>query len=43
MLIDIIYIVLTIVGIVLAIVLVNWLDRKVFSKHKNFKKDKNND
>ena len=40
---DIIYITLTIFGIVLAIILVNWLDRKVFSKHKNFKEDKNND
>ena len=43
MLMDIIYITLTIFGIVLAIFLVNWLDRNVFSKHKNFKKDKNND
>ena len=35
--------ILTIVGIVAIIFLVNWLDKNVFSKHKNFKKDKNND
>ena len=43
MLMDIVYITLTIFGIVLAIFLVNWLDKNVFSKHKNFKKDKKND
>ena len=34
---------LTVVGVVIAIFLVRWLDKNVFSKHKNFKKDKNND
>ena len=43
MLMDIIYIILSIFGMILAVMLVNWLDRNVFSKHKNFKKDKSND
>ena len=35
---------ITIFCIVVAIVLVNWLDKKVFSNHKNFyDKEKDND
>ena len=35
--------ILAILGVIVILVLVDWLDRNVFSKHKNFKKDKNND
>ena len=32
---------LTVVGVVIAIFLVRWLDKNVFSNHKNFKGEKN--
>jgi hypothetical protein len=40
MLVDMI---LVIVGVILLVLIVDKLDRTLFSKHKNFKKDKNND
>ena len=33
---------LTILCVVVAVIIVNWLDRNVFSGHKNFKKDSGN-
>jgi len=34
---------ITIFSIVAGILIVNWLDRNVFSNHKKFNKEKNND
>ena len=34
---------LTILCVVIGCLFVNWLDRNVFSGHKNFKKDRDND
>ena len=34
---------ITIFCVVVGVLIVNWLDRNVFSGHKNFRKDKNND
>ena len=31
---------ITIFSVVVGVLIVNWLDRNVFSGHKNFKKDK---
>ena len=34
---------LTILSVVVGVLIVNYLDRNVFSKHKNFKKEQDND
>jgi len=34
---------LTILCVVVGVLIVNYLDRNVFSKHKNFKKEQDND
>ena len=34
---------ITILCVVIGCIIVNWLDRNVFSNHKNFDKEKNND
>ena len=34
---------LTIFCVVVGVLIVNWLDKNVFSGHKNFKKEKDND
>ena len=34
---------LTILCVVVGVMIVNYLDRNVFSKHKNFKKEQDND
>ena len=34
---------LTILSVVVGVMIVNYLDRNVFSKHKNFKKEQDND
>ena len=34
---------LTILSVVVGVMIVNWLDRNVFSNHKKFNKEKNND
>ena len=34
---------LTLICFVVGVIIINWLDRNVFSGHKNFKKDRDND
>ena len=34
---------ITILCVVVGVIIVNWLDRNIFSGHKNFNKEKDND
>ena len=34
---------ITILSVVVGVLIVNWLDRNIFSGHKNFNKEKDND